>query len=94
MNKSTIMIAIATLLSGLLIVFNEWLKRCCDNRHKKKKFKLWQEIYNNGIKGKEFSQPDFLLYELIEDGLVEIEISVGSEGSIVYAYTKGLKPKV
>lgn len=45
MNEALIL-AGATLISGVLIISNEWLKRYLDNNHKKKKFKLWGKIYN------------------------------------------------
>lgn len=78
MNEAFIL-AGATLISGILIVSNEWLKRYLDNNHKKKKFKLWGKIYNTGVGGEKFLQPDPILYELLENGLIELEISWGGQ---------------
>lgn len=92
----TLILAGATLisgiLSGILIILNEWLKRYLDKKHKKKMFELWREIYNTSTSGKEFSQPDPILYELLKDELIELQISVGAKGSIISAIAKGFKP--
>lgn len=94
MDKSTLIIAGATLLSGFLIVCNEWIKKCFESKYNMKKFALWDKIFIEGAKGKQFSGPDDLLYELLKDGLVELEVLVGTEDSIICAYAKGLKPEI
>lgn len=98
MDINTCIVALATLISGLLsgglIIANEWGKRWLDNNHNKKKLDLWKEVYDAGPSGLQLkhSKRIDLLYDLLKDGLVELNFSVGDDGSIIWAYTKGLKP--
>jgi hypothetical protein len=84
---------VAAAISAFLIILNDWTKRSLDNRYKKKKFKLWEKSYQQ--RGMKVSEKDLpLLYELLEDQVVEIEITFGANGNIIYAYPKGMKPQV
>ncbi|MBI5182391.1 MAG: hypothetical protein HZA06_05730 [Nitrospirae bacterium] len=85
MDETTLVIACATLLSGLLIVINEWVKKYFENKHKIKKFELWVEILNEGKMGKELSTLDPFLYELLAEGLVETKIKSGAKGNNLWA---------
>lgn len=91
MDINTCIVALATLISGLLIITNEWVKRWLDSRHNKKKLGLWKEVYHEGAKGLQFSKRIDLLYDLLKDDLVELDFSAGLDSSIIQAYAKGLR---
>lgn len=88
-DRSTLILAVATLLASVLIVFSEYVKRVFESRKNRKKLKLWDEIYN--AKGKDFTDSCEVLYELLKDQTVELEVLNGSDGTIVRAYAKGHK---
>ena len=83
---------ISALVSAGFIILNEWVKRTMDHCHKKKKFILWEESFKK--KGMAVSEKDTpLLYELLAEQVVEIQIMVGAEGNVIYAYPKGMRPQ-
>ncbi|MDA8170483.1 MAG: hypothetical protein M0Z48_01460 [Nitrospiraceae bacterium] len=94
-DSSNVIIAaiIGAIVSGGLIILNEWVKRFFQKRHEKKKFKLWRKIFNEGIMGKvviveKKEDPPDLLYELHKDGVIIFgEVS----GSGICAYAKGFE---
>ena len=60
----------------MLIVLNEWFKRCLDARREKKKYRYWLELFEKS-KDKpniafEIDYPDDYIYELMRDGLLEM----------------------
>jgi hypothetical protein len=93
MSEGIYIIAGVTLFSTFLIILNEWVKRYFDKKHDEEKSALWKEIYITGANGKIFSEPSDLLYELLKDGIVELEFSTDYERSIIRAFAKGLKPE-
>lgn len=69
---------VGALVSGILIIGYDGLKRYRDQEHEKKKFRLWQELSKDGIYGRPLSalsNREHLVYELRKDGLVEVSIA-------------------